>query len=462
MQEKHIKPLLTLLFVGVLMGALDLAIIGPALPAIQAEFGIDDRQLSILFNAYVLCQLIGTPLLAKMSDRVGARTIYIFSISCFALGSLLLVIGGDLATLAVGRAIQGFGAGGVFPVAAAVIGAELPREKRGPALGLTGVVFGLAFLLGPILGGILLRFGWQWLFIINLPIAAVLIGGAMKLLPNRTNRQRKPLDLRGAILLSIMLAALVAGLNNLDTNALLDSLSTWRVGPFLVGAALCLPLFWRIEKRAADPIIRPAVFDSRQIRLTCAIAVGVGAIQAGSVFYPALAIAALSVTKSDAAWMMLPGVLAAMVGSPVAGRLVNVVGTRRIIMCSLFLVVVSVGIFSLTDLSVATFLVAGTIGGAGMSGLLGAPLRVILLNESGSHERGAVQGLLTVFMSTGRLVGAALVGGIAASQGGGTAGYQSAFVVMALVGGALLICAAALKKRDAEESVMEVAAPAAA
>lgn len=454
MPERHIKPLLTLLFVGVLMGALDLAIIGPALPAIQAQFGIDDRQFSILFNAYVLCQLIGTPLLAKMSDRFGARTIYIFSIGSFALGSLLLVIGTDLATLAVGRAIQGFGAGGVFPVAAAVIGAELPREKRGPALGLTGIVFGLAFLLGPILGGILLRFGWQWLFVINLPIAAVLIVGAMKLLPNRMNRQRTPFDLRGATLLSVLLTSLVLGLNNLDTSALLDSLATWQVGPFLLAAVALLPLFWRIEKRAADPIIRPAVFDSRQIRLTCSIAFGVGAIQAGQVFYPALAVAALDVTKSDAAWLMLPGVLAAMIGSPLAGRLVNSVGTRRIIVVSLLLVVVSISIFSLARLSIATFLVAGAIGGAGMSGLLGAPLRLILLNESRSRERGAVQGLLTVFMSTGRLAGAALVGGVAASQGGGTAGYQSAFVVMAVVGSALLIFAAALNKKDAEEGAL--------
>jgi len=234
----------------------------------------------------------------------------------------------------------------------------------------------------------------------------------------------------------------------------LDSLATWQIGPLLLTSILLLPLFWSIEKRAADPIIRPAVFDSRQIRLTCSIAFGVGAIQAGQVFYPALAVAALDVTKSDAAWLMLPGVLAAMIGSPLAGKLVNSVGTRRIIIVSLLLVVVSIGIFALTELSVVTFLIAGAIGGAGMSGLLGAPLRMILLNESRSRERGAVQGLLTVFMSTGRLAGAAVVGGVAASQGGGAAGYQSAFVVMAVVGSALLMFAAALDRRGTEAGAL--------
>ena len=113
---------MALLFVGVLMGALDLAIIGPALPAIQADFGMNNRQLAWLFNVYVLMQLVSTPLLAKMSDRFGRRSIYVLSVSGFALGSLLLVVAPTLEFLMLGRAIQGFGAGGIFPVAAAVRG----------------------------------------------------------------------------------------------------------------------------------------------------------------------------------------------------------------------------------------------------------------------------------------------------------------------------------------------------
>jgi len=87
---------MALLFVGVLMGALDLAIIGPALPAIQSEFGLDNRQLSWLFNVYVLAQLPGTPLLAKMSDRFGRRDVYIACVAAFDAGeerSLRQIVG---------------------------------------------------------------------------------------------------------------------------------------------------------------------------------------------------------------------------------------------------------------------------------------------------------------------------------------------------------------------------------
>ena len=153
MDVKNTKLLLALLFVGTLMGALDLAIIGPALPVIQVEFGMRQTQLAGLLNAYVLFQMIGALLLAKMADRFGPRLIYIISITLFATGSLMLVVAESSWVLYAGRATQGFGAGGIFPAAAAVIGARLEPHQRGPALGVLGMVWGVAFLAGPILGG---------------------------------------------------------------------------------------------------------------------------------------------------------------------------------------------------------------------------------------------------------------------------------------------------------------------
>ena len=458
---KYTKALLALLFVGVLMGAVDLAIVGPALPAIQAEFGLPGRQLSVLLNAYILCQMLGAPVLAKLSDRLGPRAIYIFSIACFAAGSLLLVVATDKSMLFIGRGVQGFGAGGIFPVAAALIGTQLSPKQRGPALGVLGSVWGTAFLIGPVLGGIFLRFSWQWLFIINLPIAALLIIGAIKLLPAASPGKPKRLDLTGVVTLSIALTALVVGLNRLDTTALIDSVLSWPVGIALMLVVIMVPLFWRNEKRAIDPIIRPGFFESRQIRTTIMIAAGAGALQAGGSFYPALAIAATGVTDATAAGLLLPGVIAATLASPIAGRLINTLGTRTVISTSLALVLVSINIYAFTELSVATFVLAGIIGGTGMSGVIGAPIRLIVLNESSPSERGASQGLVSVFMSIGRLVGAAIVGSVAASAGGGATGYQAAFAGMALLAAALIIVALTLRSRRAEQLVT-TAAPAAA
>ena len=112
------------------MGALDIAIVGPALPAIQASFGVSDRALAWVFTIYVLANLIGTPLIAKLSDRAGRRTYLRARCGLFAAGSLVVALSPSFGVLLVGRAIQGFGAGGIFPVASAVIGDTFPVEKR--------------------------------------------------------------------------------------------------------------------------------------------------------------------------------------------------------------------------------------------------------------------------------------------------------------------------------------------
>ena len=102
--------ILLVLFVGVLMGALDIAIVGPALHSIQRGFGVDDRAIAWVFSIYVLFNLIGTPLMAKLSDIFGRRAIYVLDVTIFAAGSLLVALSPSFAVLLIGRAVQGLGA----------------------------------------------------------------------------------------------------------------------------------------------------------------------------------------------------------------------------------------------------------------------------------------------------------------------------------------------------------------
>lgn len=450
MEATQVRRVMILLFVGVLMGALDLAIVGPALPAIQADFGMDTRQLAWLFNLYVLANLVSTPLLAKLSDRYGRRAIYIFSIGSFALGSLMLVIAPNVETLLLARAVQGFGAGGIFPVAAAVIGDTFPPEKRGGALGLIGAVFGLAFLLGPVLGGILLRWSWHWLFLINLPIAAILIWQARALLPGAGAATSKPFDAAGAGLLTLALVGLAVAVTNLDSSSLVDSLASLRVWPWLVLFAVMLPVFWRAETRAADPMVRPDFFKALQIRLTVTISLGAGTVESGFVFLPALAVATLGVDEPTAAWLLLPSVFALTLAAPLFGRLIDKAGSRLVIQIGIVLVFAGVAIFGLAPMSTAMFITGGIIAGFGLGCLLGTPFRYIILNETPPEDRAAGQGLLTVFTAVGQLLGAAIVGGVAASRGGGPQGYQAAFAVLAALTAVLFLLAFALKSRAVE------------
>lgn len=442
---------MVLLFVGVMMGALDLAIIGPAFPAIQAEFGLDSRQLAWLFNIYVLFQLVGTPLLAKMSDRFGPRTIYIASISLFALGSLVLILAPSPEVLLLGRAIQGFGGAGIFPVAAVVIAQIFPAEQRGGALGILGAVFGLAFLVGPILGGFLLQFSWQWLFLINLPIAAALIVGAIRLLPHAVaETEDKPFDYKGAVLLSIALTGLAIAVTNFDSSQALASITSFDVWPYLACCLLVMPFYIGVERAAVDPIIRPAFFRSQQIRLSALIGMGVGTMSSSTAFYPLLAVAALGVTESKAAFLLVPGVLATTIASPLAGMLVDKVGSRLVIVIGMLCIFIGFLMYGLMPMSLTVFIGGGIISGLGFAASLGAPLRMIVLNEAPAQHRTSAQGLLNVFLAIGHLLGAAIMGGVAASLGGGTAGYQTAYFALALIAGLLTAMGMALKPKAAE------------
>jgi len=445
-QSSNPKAVMALLFIGVLMGALDLAIIGPALPAIQAEFDLNNRNLSWLFNVYVLAQLIGTPLLAKASDRYGRRNVYMLCVTAFGLGSLLLVVAANYETLLFGRAVQGLGASGIFPVAAAVIGDTFPKEKQGGALGLIGAVFGLAFLIGPVLGGILLTYSWQLLFLINLPIAAGLVVAAWRLLPSTTGKLQLPFDWLGGGLLTLLLTGVAVGITNLDTASLGTSLLSWQVWPFLTAGILLVPVFWRQEKRAQDPVIRPAFFDSRQIQLVMIIAAGLGSVECAQVFFPALGVAGLGVSESMAAWLMLPGVFVMMLVSPLAGKVVDRIGPTRVIQGALTIVLVGLLIYALADITYVTFIGGGMVVGVGVAALLGAPLRYIILEEAKPEDRASTQGLLNIFLAVGQLSGAAIVGAVATSAGGGANGYQLSFGVLSFITVVILIFALRLRR----------------
>lgn len=447
MPQNNLRPVMALLFVGVLMGALDLAVIGPALPAIQAQFGLDNRSLSWLFNVYVLAQLIGTPLFAKASDRYGRRSIYMGCVTAFGLGSLMLVVATNYETLLVGRTVQGLGASGIFPVAAAVIGDSFPKEKQGGALGLIGAVFGLAFLIGPVLGGILLRYSWEWLFLINLPIAAGLLLGAWRLLPGGRNRDQLPFDWAGACLLTLSLLGIAIAVTNLDTGRLLASLASWSVGPFIVAGLALLPLWWRIEQRASDPIVRPSFFSGRQIRIVMLVAAGIGMVECAQVFFPALGVAALGISESTAAWLMLPGVFVMVLVSPLAGKLVDGIGAARVIQVSLAVILAGLLVYALADINYVTFIGGGMIVGVGIAALLGAPLRYVVLEEARPEDRASTQGLLNIFLAIGQLTGAAIVGAVATSAGGGTGGYQASLGVLAAITLAVGLPALALRQK---------------
>jgi Arabinose efflux permease len=398
-EERTRNRILLVLFVGVLMAALDIAIVGPALPALREHFGIDARAASWMFVVYVLCNLVGTPFIAKLSDRLGRRTLYTACVALFGLGSLIVVAAPTYALVLAGRAIQGLGAGGIFPVASAVIGDTFPPEKRGSALGLIGAVFGIAFLIGPIIGGVLLLLGWQWLFLINLPIALALIGAGARLLPSIRAAASRPFDWGGTVVLGVILASLAVALSDLaylldeaSVSGLVNAISASSTWFLLVLALALIPLFLQIERRADDPVLDLNLFRNRQIALAGALSFGAGLSEAVTLFVPSLLVAAFGVTPSTASFMLVPMVLAMAVGSPLSGRMLDRIGSKIVVLTGTALIATGLLLEGTLATSLAAFYSFAALFGIGIGVLLGASLRYILLNEAPAAERGATQG----------------------------------------------------------------------
>lgn len=450
MEQKQRNQILLILFLGVLMGALDIAIVGPALASIRHDFGIDERAVSWVFTTYVLFNLISVPLMSKLADVFGRRTIYVFDVSLFAIGSLIVALSPAFPVMILGRAVQGLGAGGVFPVASAVIGDTFPPEKRGGALGMIGAVFGIAFLVGPILAGIILSFAsWHWLFLINLPIAAVVIFFALRLLPAARPAKQKQFDWQGMVVLALALASLVIGINRLDTKNFFASLFSIETLPFFIVTIASIPLFIWLERRAANPVVDLKLF-SRQVSVAGAIAAGAGLSEATIVFVPQFVVFAFGVTSGVASFMLLPAVLAMAVGAPLAGRLLDKQGSRVVVFLGTVLSTAGLFIVALFGTNIVMFYVSALLAGLGLGVLLGAPLRYIMLNEAPASERAAAQGILTLHSSIGQLVGGALVGAIAASVGGGVTGLASAFFTVGVIMLILTVLTILLKSRNRE------------
>ncbi|HHJ06421.1 MAG TPA: MFS transporter [Anaerolineae bacterium] len=460
--DKQRNRILVLLFFGVLIGALDIAIVGPALPVIQRSFMVNDRLISWVVASYILFNMVGTPLMAKLADVIGHRTIYVADILIFALGSLVVALSPTFEIVLVGRAIQGFGASGIFPVAASVIGDTFPPEKRGGALGMIGAVFGVAFLIGPVLGGVILKFlTWHWLFLINIPIALIIVFFALRMLPNKRPGLQNPFDYAGLILTAISLAAVTIGINQLNPQSLspdtvLTSFLSPKVWPFLLVAVAILPGLWYVEKRAADPVIQVQLFKSRQIKLVAVIALGAGFGESTLIFVPVLLVLAFGVSAHTASFMLLPAVLAMAFGSPTAGRLLDKKGSRLVILIGAGLMAAGMLVIGLLPLTVTIFYVAAVLIGLGLSSLLGSPLRYIMLNEAPHHYRTAAQALIRLFTGTGQLLGSAFVGAIAASLGGTVKGFTSAYLAVGGVAVLITLLALGLKSQSAEQETVRL------
>jgi MFS family permease len=249
-------------------------------------------------------------------------------------------------------------------------------------------------------------------------------------------------DLAGIAVTCILLIALVLGITRIA-----DAFAGITLWPWLLAAvAVLLAVLIRIEQRAAQPIIPVALFANRQLAIAYLLTVGAGFGMGSVIFLTSIANLAYGVETRHAGFVLLPLVISSMLGSMGAGRLLNGMGARGLILSGFALLTVGYGGTALTSLGLWGFLVASMPVGLGVGVVVGGALRSIAIDEAPVAVRGAAQGLINICTAIGTLLSAAAISAVADFEGGGAAGFSSAYLAVAILMLLMLLLSLGLRK----------------
>lgn len=314
-------------------------------------------------------------------------------------------------------------------------------------MGILGSVFGLSAIGGPLVGAVLIPYGWNWCFTINIPISIFLIVLATYVLPNAENNRKLKIDYLGIFILSLLSIFLAYGLNQIDSSNFISSLLSMKVAPFLILFIILIPIFLKIEKRAEESIVAINMLENREIRIACIETLSYGIIYSSVIFVPSLVILSMGLNDQLASLMLIPILGANAVAAPILGKILDSTGSRKIMMIGTLILTFGLIVIAVYPHNMILFIAAGCLIGVGMVTIIGAPLRYIVLSEAKPTERGAGQAIVNMLSSAGQLIGGALIGGVIASFSG-ILGYKISLLLAAVVAFIAFLFTFRLKNRD--------------
>lgn len=317
----------TMLMVA-LIAAMDTTIVATALPEIVSSFSALEG-MALVIAVYTVSLTIATPVFGRIADQLGSRLAFITAIAIFILGSLACGFSQDIAQLTIARFLQGAGAGGLNLLPLAIISKALPTQLRPKYIAPIGLVWAVATLSGPILGGLLTDGpGWRWIFFINVPLAllAVFMGYRYIALGDHAE-SRVPFDWKGTGLLSLFVIAISSWLFSLGGAIAIGGWEFW------LGLAVCVALGWwfiSFEAKTDHPVLPVRLFKIPSIAMAAVLIALTGTALFGTVGYvPSLVQMSFNVSASIAGMVMFPMVAIFTAIQIFVGRYVSKHGKYR-------------------------------------------------------------------------------------------------------------------------------------
>ncbi len=414
--DAHLLRIAGVVVLGTFMSILDTTIVNVAIKDLSRSFGAPLATMQWISTGYMLALATVIPLTGWAADRFGTKRLYMASIGMFLLGSALSGAAWSAGSLIVFRVLQGLGGGMIMPAGTTILTHAAGPKRMGRVMGIVGVPMLLAPIVGPILGGWLVDdVSWRWIFFVNLPIGAIALFAALRVFERDDPKPHHALDWPGLLMLSPGLAIFVYGLAETAAGAGLDSPGGG--GAVLLGLLLVVA-FVRHARVRQGALIDVTMFARRAVGapaltvfLFCTAFFGVALLM--PLYF--------QVVRGDSALhaglLLAAQGIGAMISMPIAARLTDKLGARRIVMVGLSLV--ALGMLSLSQLSAATTLmrVESTLFliGLGMGSTM-MPAMSAALSAIERHAVARVTAGLNVLQRVGGSIGTALLAVVLSHQ----------------------------------------------
>jgi EmrB/QacA subfamily drug resistance transporter len=414
-QRTSLAAVFGALFLALLLAALDQTVVSTALPTIVGELG-GLSHLSWVVTAYLLTSTIAGPFYGKFGDTHGRKIVLQAAIVLFLLGSALCGLSQNMIELILFRALQGIGGGGLIVTIIAVIGDLVSPRQRARYQGFFGAAFGLATIVGPLLGGFFVdHLSWRWIFYINLPTGLLALFVVAAALPSPSARRQHEIDYRGGVLLTVALTAtiLFTSLGGV-TFAWTSPITLTLVGLSIISAAG----FVIVEWRALEPLLPMGLFGNRNFVLASSVGLIVGLSLFGAVtFLPIYLQVANGVSPSVSGLMLMPMMIGMLITSIASGRIISRWGRYKLFPVA-GTAIMTLGLAMLSRLSLESQEWQTSLDALWLGLGMGLVMQVLILAVQNSIEYkylGVATSGTMLFRSIGGALGVALFGAIFAN-----------------------------------------------
>jgi EmrB/QacA subfamily drug resistance transporter len=408
MRKTH-RPLTTLaLALSLFMAALEVTVVSTAMPTVVGELG-GIQSYAWVFTAYMLSSTITVPIYGKLSDLYGRKPILLFGTGLFLVGSIASGLSTSMNMLIAFRTLQGLGAGAMQPVSLTIIGDIYTIEERAKVQGAFSAVWGIAGLVGPLTGGLIVKYlSWHWIFFINVPVGVATSLLLMTFFHEQVKHRPQQLDYAGAALLAAGVVALLFGVQGFGQNL-------WA----LPAAVVLLIAFVFVERRAPEPVIPMSIFKQPAIAISSVAGACFSAAMFGATTYVPLYVqAVLGGSPTLAGGMITPMIVAWPTAALFAGRLMLKTGFRPLIVGGLGLTVAGTGAMALLlkpDSPILLLQLAMGVFGVGL-GFASTSLLIAVQTSVGWELRGVATASNMFFRTIGGVLGVGIMGGVMVSQ----------------------------------------------